>query len=90
MSACLSFEFAVRNELSNSEFLEGHEYKRITLRDWLHETYFDNDKKQYFSKAAIDALGTLLQLVMQYRPSDRPRASDLLNQTWFQRNPFAT
>lgn len=65
------------------------EYEQVTLCDWLHETYFDDDDKtQYFSKADIDTLGTLLQSMMQYRPSDRPQASDLLNHTWFQRNPF--
>ncbi|KAL2041156.1 hypothetical protein N7G274_006100 [Stereocaulon virgatum] len=66
------------------------ESEQVTLHDWLHETHFEDDKKQCFSKAEIDTLGTLLQLMMQYRPSDRPKASDLLNYTWFQRKPFTT
>ncbi|MCJ1425254.1 hypothetical protein MMC29_003142 [Sticta canariensis] len=79
-----------RDGLPSPRAIEDLESERVTLCDWLHETYFDDDKKQYFSKADIDTLGTLLQSVMQYRPSDRPRASDLLNHTWFQRNPFTT
>ncbi|KAL2054438.1 hypothetical protein ABVK25_005186 [Lepraria finkii] len=77
-----------REGLPSRRATEDFKSERVTLCDWLHETYFDDDKKQYFSKADIDTLGTLLQLLMQYRPSDRPRASDLLNHTWFQRNPF--
>ncbi|KAL2038391.1 hypothetical protein N7G274_008730 [Stereocaulon virgatum] len=77
-----------REGLPSPRATEDLESERVTLRDWLHETYFDDDKKQDFSKADIDSLDTLLQSVMQYYPSDRPRASDLLNHTWFQRNPF--
>ena len=86
----LSFEFPAPKEMSDIRLLEVLETERVTLRDWLHETYSDNDKRRYFSKVDIDALGALLNSVMQYRPSDRPRAPDLLNHTWFQRNPFAT
>ncbi|KAL2044425.1 hypothetical protein N7G274_003130 [Stereocaulon virgatum] len=77
-----------REGLPSPRATEDLESERVTLRDWLHETYFDDDRKQDFSRADIDSLGTLLQSVMQYYPSDRPRASDLLNHTWFQRNPF--
>lgn len=34
--------------------------ERVTLCDWLNETYFDDDKKQCFSRADIDTLSTLL------------------------------
>ncbi len=63
------------------------EFDRVTLKDWLQETYFEDDKKPYFSGSDIDALGTLLESVLQYRPPDRPRASDLLSHSWFQRKP---
>lgn len=60
----------------------------VTLTDWLRETYFDDQKRTYFSEKDIEAVGGLLQSMMQYRPSNRPRASQLLNHKWFQTNPF--
>ena len=70
------------------EFTDDLKSERVSLCEWLHETYFEDGKKHYFSEANIDTLGALLQSVMQYRPSDRPRASDLLNHNWFQHSPF--
>ena len=76
------------SELIDNKF---EEYEQVTLCDWLHETYFDDDDKTpYFDKADLDTLATLLQSMMQYCPENRPQASDLLNHTWFLRNPFTT
>lgn len=61
---------------------------RVTLVDWLQETYFDDEKKPYFAKADLELVGELLKSMMQYRPADRPRVSQLLHHGWFQRNPF--
>ncbi len=74
--------------MTNFQCLEYFEYDRVTLADWLQETYFDDQKRAYFSKADIEILGGLLQSMMQYRPSSRPRASQSLNHIWFQKNPF--
>ncbi len=60
------------------------------MSDWLHETYFEDDKKAYFSKEDIEVAGALLQLIMQFRPSDRPRVFELLNHPWLQHKPFTT
>lgn len=35
------------------------EIERVTLPDWLHETYFD-EKKLYFSEAHIEDVGEWL------------------------------
>lgn len=68
--------------------LENLPCDRVTLADWLQETYFDDEKKTYFSKADIEIAGELLQSMLQYRPSNRPQASQLLQHRWFQKNPF--
>ncbi|KAL8908794.1 MAG: hypothetical protein Q9171_005294 [Xanthocarpia ochracea] len=57
---------------------EEPDYDRVTLADWLHETYFDDGKKVEFTEEHIGLFGELLQLIMQYRPSDRPSVSELL------------
>lgn len=56
------------------------ELERITLREWPRDSYFESEKHQDFSNADI---GTLLNVIMQYRPLDRPRAIDILNHVWF-------
>ncbi|KAL9125156.1 MAG: hypothetical protein Q9217_005595 [Psora testacea] len=52
-----------RGGLPSPRATEDLESERVTLCDWLYETYFDDDKKQCFSKADIDALvgDTLVQ-----------------------------
>ncbi|MCJ1470982.1 hypothetical protein MMC07_009630, partial [Pseudocyphellaria aurata] len=45
-----------RADLPPRRATEDLEFERVTLCDWLHETYFDDDKRQYFSKADIDTL----------------------------------
>lgn len=60
-----------------------------TLSEWLYEIYSEGDKVAHFSEADLNTLGALLQSMMRYRPSDRPRASDLLLHPWFQDDPFA-
>lgn len=61
---------------------------QVTLADWLHDTYFDEDKKADFAEAHIEELGDLLQSMMQYRPPDRPRISEILAHPWFRKNPW--
>ncbi len=68
--------------------LEDQDLESVTLSDWLCETYFDENKRTYFSRADVAAVGALLHQIMQYRPSDRPQASELLHHDLFQQNPF--
>ncbi|KAL8648315.1 MAG: hypothetical protein Q9210_005060 [Variospora velana] len=64
------------------------EIDQVTLPDWLHDTYFDEGRKGDFAEAHIEELGELLQSMMQYCPSNRPRVSELLKSPWFQKNPW--
>lgn len=41
----------------------------------------------WFSKGDLDTLGDLLTSVTQYRPSDRPSATEVLKHPWFQHRP---
>ena len=41
----------------------------------------------WFTKPSLDVFGDLIISMMQYRPSDRPSASDVLQHPWFQRRP---
>ena len=41
----------------------------------------------WFTKLDIDIFGDLIVSMTQYRPSDRPSASDVLQHPWFQRRP---
>ena len=59
------------------------------LADWLHDTYFDDDKPAGFAEAHIEMAGGMLQSIMQYQPTDRPRLSRILEHPWFEKNPFA-
>ena len=73
-----------RRALTNPDFLEDLEIGRYSLAEWLHETYFDDGKQAYFTEAEIKSLSDLLQSMMQYRPSNRPQAAQLLSHSWFQ------
>ena len=41
----------------------------------------------WFSKRSLDDFGDLVTSMTQYRPSDRPSASDVLQHSWFRRGP---
>ncbi|KAI4259249.1 MAG: hypothetical protein L6R42_004663 [Xanthoria sp. 1 TBL-2021] len=58
------------------------------LADWLHDTYFEDEKPVGFAEAHIEMAGEMLQSIMQYQPTDRPRLSQILDHPWFEKNPF--
>ncbi|KAL8713673.1 MAG: hypothetical protein Q9220_002199 [cf. Caloplaca sp. 1 TL-2023] len=68
--------------------LGSQEISQISLPDWLHETYFEEGKTPGFAEAHIEMIGELLDSMMKYCPSDRPRVSHLLKHAWFEKNPF--
>ena len=41
----------------------------------------------WFSKASLGSFADLIISMTQYRPSDRPSASEVLQHPWFQRSP---
>ncbi|CAF9908280.1 hypothetical protein IMSHALPRED_006629 [Imshaugia aleurites] len=44
----------------------------------------------WFSKPSLDTFGDLIISMTQYRPVDRPSASEVLRHPWFQRSPALT
>ena len=63
-------------------FPDGTESKKFQYVTLFKQGYADFSKA-YFSKTVIDSVGQLLQLMMQYRPSDRPSATEILSHAWF-------
>ncbi|ERF70296.1 hypothetical protein EPUS_06337 [Endocarpon pusillum Z07020] len=58
----------------------------VTLRKWLFDTYFENDKKADFSGTDMERLADLLASMLTYLPCARPQAAELLEHAWFQTN----
>jgi hypothetical protein len=48
------------------------------LAQWLHETYYDDDKPPYFTKIDIQAVGKVLMRLLRIRPSERSSANDVI------------
>ena len=69
----------VRTSGSSLTF-QNPELRFPSLDSWLHEVYFDDDDKAYFSKADIESASAFIQSMMQLRPSDRAQVSELINQ----------
>ena len=86
----LSYELLRKVISTNLKLPEDLEIKPCTLAEWLHTTYFDDEKNVYFTETEIQAAGNLLQSTMQYRPSRRPRASQILNHRWFRNSRSET
>lgn len=86
----LSYELLRKAASTNLKPPEDLEISPCTLAEWLHTTYFDDEKNAYFTEVEIQAAGDLLQSMMQYRPSDRPQASQLLNHRWFRKSGSET
>jgi hypothetical protein len=48
------------------------------LSQWLHETYYDDDKPPYFSENDLKAISKVLLILLRFRPSERPSADDIV------------
>ena len=48
------------------------------LSQWLYETYYDDDKKPYFTKTDLRSISKVLLRLLRFRPSERPSASDII------------
>ena len=68
---------------TDSKLQEDLKITPCSLARWLHKTYLADEKNVYFTEAEIQATGHLVQPMMQYRPSNRPLASQLLHHRWF-------
>jgi hypothetical protein len=48
------------------------------LVQWLHETYYSDDKPPYFTKIDLQAVSKVLLSLFRFRPSERSYASDII------------
>lgn len=48
------------------------------LPQWLHETYYDDDKRPYFSENDLEAISKVLLSLLRFHPSERPSADDIV------------
>jgi hypothetical protein len=48
------------------------------LVQWLHETYYGDDKPPYFTKIDLQAVSKVLLRPFRYRPSERPSANNII------------
>ncbi|KAI9719395.1 MAG: hypothetical protein M1812_003466 [Candelaria pacifica] len=63
------------------------EYDDDPLERWFQESYFQEPRVPDLSQSDITSAGALLQLIMKYRPSDRPSVASLLDHPWLLRGP---
>lgn len=54
-----------------------------SLQDWLEETYGDSTRKDDLTKEDIIKVGSLIQRLLQFEPSRRASAQEILEDSWF-------
>lgn len=54
-----------------------------SLTEWLRETYYDDDKEQFFAQTDLERIEELLLQLLRYRPSERPSAREILSDPLF-------
>ncbi|KAL1582020.1 hypothetical protein WHR41_09422 [Cladosporium halotolerans] len=59
-----------------------------SLTDWLRETYYDDDRPPSLTDTDLERVGGLLLRLLQYRPSDRPSAGEILLDPLFHPHTF--
>ena len=84
----LSYELLHSVVSTNVKLPEDQKIMPCSLAKWLHKTYFNDEKYFCFTEAEIQAAGDLLRSMMQYRPSNRPQACQLLGHRWFRTSCF--
>lgn len=59
-----------------------------SLPDWLREAYYGDDKPPSLTDIDLQRVGELLLRLLQYRPSERPSAGDILSDPLFDPHTF--
>lgn len=54
-----------------------------SLQEWLEETYFDGARKEDFTREDIAKVGALVRRLLQFEPSTRTSAQEILQDPWF-------
>lgn len=82
-----SLWLAYLRTFASSHFTDYWPRNKIIM-DALHsDVKITTPDKVWFTKPSLDSLGDLLVSMTQFRPSDRPTASDVLRHPWFQCSP---
>ncbi|TKA65067.1 hypothetical protein B0A49_10666 [Cryomyces minteri] len=61
-----------------------------TLEQWLHRTYFDDEKKPVLSVKDVELLGSMLRGMLRYESDERPSAAQVAQHPWFHSGPTDT
>lgn len=59
-----------------------------SLKDWLRETYHDDDKPPILTDTDLERIGGFLLRLLRYRPSERPSAGEILSDPLFDPHTF--
>lgn len=54
-----------------------------TLREWLEEVYFDEERNHDLTQDDILEVGKLVQSMLKFEPSKRASAKEMLRNSWF-------
>lgn len=75
-----------RADYSNVE--QSADVEPLSLTDWLHDCYFNEEKRPEFAEEHLEWLGDLITKMMCYSPEDRLSTQGILEHQWFAQNPF--
>jgi serine/threonine protein kinase len=62
---------------------EWFEEPSAELQKWLEEIYFDDRKKQIFTRQDIVKIGDLVRRLLRFEPSMRASVDEILRDPWF-------
>lgn len=54
-----------------------------TLQEWLEEIYFDGERNHDLTREDILNVGRLVRSLLQFEPSNRASAEEILQDSWF-------
>ena len=69
----------IDSQINNADLsVEVTDLETTELPQWLHETYYEDDKPPYFTETDLLAISKVLMSLFRFRPSERPSASDVI------------
>jgi hypothetical protein len=68
---------------TNFESASPEEKSGYTLQEWLEEMYFDGGRNDDLTQEDILKVGKLVRSMLQFEPSKRASAEEMLQDSWF-------